>query len=177
MGCGRARLFQFSGIQRRRFRRGAGRDALRRIPHPGALSRRLHDAGAGSALCAGVLSGCLFAGRCGAPLPAQQRRLEPVSRESRHSAERHAPGDGGSRTHAHSAGRSPSRMGRSLGHHAEARWRIRTTRCCPKLWRNGRWRGSRSCCPAIWKSSTRSIAGCSTTFGAGFPATKDAFSA
>ena len=37
--------------------------------------------------------------------------------KGRHSAERHAPGHGGPRTHAHSAGRRTSWMGRGLGHH------------------------------------------------------------
>ena len=32
----------------------------------------------------------------------------------------------------------------------------RTTRCCRRRWRNGRWHGSRRCCRGIWKSSTKS---------------------
>ena len=63
--------FDFRGIQRRRFRRRAGRDPLRRIPHPGSLSGRFHQHGAGLALRTGVLSGRLLPGRSGAALPAR----------------------------------------------------------------------------------------------------------
>ena len=37
-----------------------------------------------------------------------------------------------------------------------ARWLTRTTRSCPKLWRNGRCRGSRPCCRANSRSSMKS---------------------
>ena len=57
-------------------------------------------------------------------------------------------------------------MGRGLGHHDRRRSRTRTTRCCPKRWRSGRWPGSRSCCRASWRSSTRSTAASSTRSGA-----------
>ena len=39
LGRGGARLFQFSRIQQRRFRRSAGRDARGRVANPGAVSR------------------------------------------------------------------------------------------------------------------------------------------
>ena len=43
VGRGRARLLRFPGVQPRRFRRRAGRDARGRIADPGALSRRLDE--------------------------------------------------------------------------------------------------------------------------------------
>ena len=49
---------------------------LGRIADPGALSGRLHQHGAGTALRAGVLPGRLLTGRSRAAFPAQQRRLE-----------------------------------------------------------------------------------------------------
>ena len=90
-------------------------DTLTRVLYPDDST----SAGQGLRLRAGVFPGCLLAGRCGAPLPPQQLRLESVSRKSRHPAERYPPGDGGPRTHADSAGRGASRMGRGLGHHEE----------------------------------------------------------
>ena len=84
--------FDFQRVQQRRLRRRAGRDARGRIAHPRALSRRFHEHGAGAALRAGVFPGRLLAGRPGAALPAQQRRLERAAREGRHPAQRHAPG-------------------------------------------------------------------------------------
>ena len=90
LGRGRARLLRLPGIQQRRLRRRAGRDAGGRIAHPRALSRRLHQHGAGAALRAGVLSGRLLAGRSRPPLPPRQRRLERAARQGRHPAQRHA---------------------------------------------------------------------------------------
>jgi hypothetical protein len=86
LGCG-LRLLPISNfrIQQRRFRR-CHRDFVRGIPYPSALSRRLHEYGTGIALRAGVLPGCVLAGRCGAAFSAVQRQLEYISRKSRHSA-------------------------------------------------------------------------------------------
>ena len=81
------RLLQLSGIQQRRFRRRAGRDARGRIADAGALSGRLDEHGAGIALRAGVFSGRLLAGRSRAALPA---RATPIGarfpRKSRSSS-------------------------------------------------------------------------------------------
>ena len=112
-----AGLFRLPGLQPRRVRRGAGRDARSRIPHPSPVSGRLHQHGSGPALRAGVLSGCLLAGRSGAALPPQQCRLERAPREGRHSAQRHAPRHGRSRADADPARRGAPRMGRGLGSH------------------------------------------------------------
>ena len=142
LGRGGARLLRLPGVQQRRFRRRAGRDARGRIADARALSRRLHQPGPGTALRAGVFSGRLLAGRSRAPLPPQQRRLEHAAREGRHPAQRHAPGDGRPRADAHPARRGAPRLGPGLGPHADGRWPTRTTRCCPRLWRNGRSRGS-----------------------------------
>src|SRR5208283_5290675 len=48
---GRPRLFRLSGIQPRRFRRSVGRHSRSLILYPGAVSRRLHQHGRGTALC------------------------------------------------------------------------------------------------------------------------------
>ena len=60
-------------------------DALAETLSAETLTRVLYpddstSAGQGLRLLAGVLPCCLLAGRCGAPLQAQQLRLEPVSR-------------------------------------------------------------------------------------------------
>ena len=96
---------------------------------------------AGPALCSGVFSGRLLAGRSRAALPARQSRLEHTSRQGRHSAQRHASGDGGAGADADSARRGASRLGRGLGPDATELWPTPTTRCCPKRWRNGRSHG------------------------------------
>ena len=55
LGRGGTRLLQLSGIQQRRFRRRAGRDARGRIADPGAVSRRLTPAwGRDCALCRSI---------------------------------------------------------------------------------------------------------------------------
>jgi glycogen phosphorylase len=54
------------------------------------------------------------------------------------------------------------------------RWRTRTTRCCPRRSKSGRWRGSSSCCHVIWRSSSRSTAACSMRCGVASPATRAA---
>ena len=115
LGRGRARLLRLPGVQPRRLRRRAGRDARGRIAHARALSRRLDEPGAGAALRAGVFPGRLLAGRPRAPLPPQQRRLERASREGRHPAQRHAPVAGRPRVDAHPARRGAPRLGRGLG--------------------------------------------------------------
>ena len=66
-----ARLLRLSGLQPRRLRRRGGRDARGRIADPRAVSRRLHEQGAGTALRAGVFPGRLLAGRSRAALPAR----------------------------------------------------------------------------------------------------------
>ena len=68
--------FDFQEFSSGDFVGALGRDAVRRIADPGALSGRLHEHGAGPALRAGVLSGRLLAGRSRAPIPARQLRLE-----------------------------------------------------------------------------------------------------
>ena len=118
LGRRRAGLLRLSGIQQRRFRRGAGGDAGGRIPHPGAVSRRLDEHGAGAALRPGVLPGGLLAGRPRAPIPPQQFRLGCASGEGRHPAQRHAPGAGRPRADADPARRRAARMGSGLGPHA-----------------------------------------------------------
>jgi starch phosphorylase len=50
-------------------------------------------------------------------------------------------------------------------------WRTRTTRYCPKHWRNGRSRGSRRCCRVIWRSFTRSTDAFLIRFGLASPGT------
>ena len=69
LGRRRARLLRLPGVQRRRVRRRAGREARGRVADAGALSRRLHEHGAGAALRAGVFPGRLLAGRPRAALP------------------------------------------------------------------------------------------------------------
>jgi glycogen phosphorylase len=54
-------FFNFPGIQQRRFRRCAGRDAGGRVADAGALSRRHHEHGAGIALRTGIFSRRLLA--------------------------------------------------------------------------------------------------------------------
>ena len=71
---------------------------------------------------------------------ARQRRLEHAAREGRHPAQRHAPGDGRPRADAHPARRGAARLGPGLGPHRNGPWPTRTTRCCPRPWRNGRSR-------------------------------------
>ena len=80
LGCGGTRLLQLSGIQQRRFRRRAGRDARGRVADAGLVSGRLDQPGAGIALCAGVFSGRLFAGGSRAAFPREQHRLERAAR-------------------------------------------------------------------------------------------------
>ena len=69
LGRRRTRCLRLPGIQRRRVRERLGRTALGRIPDPGALSRRLHEHGAGPALRAGVFPRRLLAGGSRAALP------------------------------------------------------------------------------------------------------------
>jgi hypothetical protein len=63
----------------------------RRIAHAGALSRRLDDPGAGTALRAGVFSGRLFAGRSRAPLPRSEFGLERFPKRSPSSSTTRTP--------------------------------------------------------------------------------------
>ena len=69
VGRGGAGLLRLSGIQQRRFRRRAGRDAHGRIADARLVSRRLDEPGTGAALRAGVFSGRLLSGRSRPPLP------------------------------------------------------------------------------------------------------------
>ena len=79
------------------------------------------------------------------------------------------PTHGRPRADAHSARRGAVSAGTRRGTSPSGRWPTRTTRCCPRRWRNGRSPGSRCCCRATWRSSTRSTAACSTTSGRRFP--------
>ena len=54
--------FDFQEFSTRRLRGGGGRNTGGGITHPGAVSRRFHQRGAGFALCAGVFPGRLLAG-------------------------------------------------------------------------------------------------------------------
>ena len=76
---GIARLFRFSGIQQRRFCRRACRNSRGGIADAGAVSRRQHRGRAGIAVCAGIFSGRLLAGRSRAPLSSPQWRLAGCS--------------------------------------------------------------------------------------------------
>ena len=145
--------FDFQEFSGGDFVERAGREARRRIPHAGPVSRRLHEHGAGTAVRAGVFPRRLLAGRPRAALPAQQRRLERAPREGRHPAQRHAPGAGRPRADAHPARRGAPRLGRGLGPHpADARLHE------PHAAARGAGEvaaapGSRCCCRAIWRSS------------------------
>ena len=101
-------------LQRRGVRERAGRAARRRIPDARPLSRRLHQPGAGAALRAGVLPRRLLAGRSGAALPPEQRRVERAPRQGRDPAQRYPPRPGRARADAHPAGRGGPRVGRGL---------------------------------------------------------------
>jgi carbohydrate phosphorylase len=103
---------------RRRFRRRPGRPHRGQHADPRALSGRLDRDGTGAAVHAGILPGGLLA--CGprAPLPPGQYRLERISGQGRHPAQRYPSHSGGARAHAHPARRSGFRLGRGLGHHA-----------------------------------------------------------
>ena len=77
LGRRRAGCFRLSCLQSRRLRGRGCRVAGCRVADAGALSRRFDQHGAGAALCAGVLSCRLFAGRHCTPFPPPQCRLEP----------------------------------------------------------------------------------------------------
>ena len=174
LGRRSARLLRLPGVQPRRVRERARRAARGRVPDPGALSRRLHQHGAGAALRAGVLPRRLLAGRPRAALPPGQRRLERAAREGRDPAQRHPPSAGRARADAHPARRGAASAGTRPGTSRSARSPTRTTRSCPRRWRSGRCAGSSCCCRATSRSSSRSTAASSTRCGPAIPATRAA---
>ena len=177
LGRGRARLLRLPGVQRRRVRQRAGRAAGGRIADPRALSRRLHEHGAGTALRAGVFPGRLLAGRPRAALPPQQRRLERAARQGRDPAQRHPPEPGRARADADPARRGAPRLGPGLGPHpADARLH-QPHAAARGAGEMAAARGSSCCCRAIWRSSSRSTAACSTRCGPASRATRAASSA
>ena len=103
-----------------------------------------------------------------AALPPAATRLERAPRQGRHPAQRHPPGLavpelmrilldearlGWDQPGTSPGGRSPTR----------------TTRSCPRRWRNGPCGGSRCCCRATWRSSSRSTAASLEEVRARFP--------
>ncbi len=88
------------------------------VAHPRSLSGRPHAAGASAAAHAGIFSRRVFAGRRDPQVSGIEFRLAASAGEGGHSAQRHAPDSRRSRTHAHLARRSASRLGRSVGYHA-----------------------------------------------------------
>ena len=71
--------FDFQRFSQRRLRRRLGRDARGRVSHPRALSGRFHQPGARIALCAGIFSRGMLAGRSHPAFPAQQHGLDCTS--------------------------------------------------------------------------------------------------
>ena len=67
--------------------------------------------------------------------------------------------------------------GTSPGTSPARRSRTRTTRSCPRRWRNGRSRTSSCCCRATSRSSSRSTAASSTRCARAIPATRGRWSA
>ncbi len=76
-----------------------------------------------------------------------QCRLERISRQGRHPAQRHASDAGGAGADAHPARRGAARVGRRPGISRSGPWPTPITRCCPRRWRNGRCTASERSLP------------------------------
>ena len=134
-----AGLLRLPAVQQRRLRRRAGRDAHRRDADARALSGRLDDRRAGAALPAGVFPGGLLAGRRRSAASARPNAdwTALPDKVAMQLNDTH-PTLAVARADADPARRGEARLGRGLGSHRSARSPTRTTRCCPKRWRNGR---------------------------------------